>query len=78
MILADLRRYLQEREEASLADLALHFDADPEVVRSMLELWINKGKVERCTPSETCGVSCNRCDPTVTEIYRWTVETNPI
>lgn len=71
MILSDLKRYLKEREEASLSDMALHFNADPDVVRAMLQVWIAKGRVERCLPNPACGGNCNLCEPGVGEIYRW-------
>jgi len=71
MILSDLKRYLQAREEATLGDMALHFHADPEVVRAMLEVWIGKGRVERCAPSPACGSTCNLCGPGAGELYRW-------
>ena len=72
MILSDLRRYLQEREEATLSDMALRFQADPEVVRAMLEVWIAKGRIERCSPSRACAGNCNQCGPGAAEVYRWT------
>jgi hypothetical protein len=71
MILSDLRAYLEERGEASVADMALHFDTAPDALRPMLEVWLKKGKVERFTISPNCGGNCNRCAPEVTEIYRW-------
>jgi hypothetical protein len=71
MILSDLKRYLQERQEATLADMALHFRADPEVVRAMLAVWIGKGRIERCASSPACGTSCRLCDPGAGEVYRW-------
>lgn len=72
MILSDLRRYLQQREEATLADMALRFQADPEVVRAMLEVWIAKGRIERYSPSPACAGNCNQCGPGAAEVYRWT------
>jgi len=71
MMLSDLKRYLQERDEATLADMALHFQAEPEVVRAMLEVWMAKGRVERCSPSPACGSKCNLCAPGSGEVYRW-------
>ena len=71
MILSDLKRYLEERGQATLADLALHFEAEPEVVRAMLEVWMRKGRVERSTVSPNCGGTCTRCAPESMEIYRW-------
>lgn len=71
MILSDIKRYLRERRQASLADIALHFDADPDAVRGMLEHWIRKGKVVRHQANASCGSSCSKCDPAGTEIYLW-------
>jgi hypothetical protein len=71
MILSDIRQYLQERGQATLADLALHFGTDPATVRPMLEVWMRKGKVQRWEAGTGCGTSCQRCDAAATEIYRW-------
>lgn len=71
MILADLKTYLQQHRQASLIDLSRHFDTDPEVLRTMLALWVRKGQVERFSFSPQCGESCQRCAPESTEIYRW-------
>lgn len=71
MILADIRDYLKQRGQCSLSDIALHFDADPEAVRGMLEVWIRKGKVERRAATASCGTSCQSCDPASTEVYVW-------
>lgn len=72
MILSDIRDYLMHREQASLNDLALHFDTDPMALRGMLDHWIRKGKVTRETLTGACGSSCTKCDQATTEVYRWT------
>ena len=71
MILSDIRSYLADKGEASLADVALHFDITPDAARGMLEVWMRKGKVSRRMISASCGSSCSQCDPAVTEIYVW-------
>jgi len=71
MILSDIRRYLEQRGQASLAEIALHFDADPEAVRGMLAVWQRKGRVRQRRASAACGSSCSQCDPAATEIYVW-------
>lgn len=71
MILADLKRYLMERRQATLSDMAVHFAAEPEAVRAMLSVWIAKGRVERVPVPASCGTSCTLCDPRGAEIYRW-------
>ena len=71
MILADIRDYLLVRGEATLADIALYFEADPEAVRGMLQQWIRKGRVARRKVEAACGTSCHRCDPAAMELYVW-------
>ena len=71
MILSELRDYLRERGQASLQDMALHFDTDPDALRGMLEQWIRKGKVSRRSAKASCGDSCSQCDPASVEIYVW-------
>ena len=75
MILSDIRHYLQQRGQATLADIALHFDADPNAVRGMLNVWIRKNKVHKKMATASCGGSCTQCDPAATEIYVWTEST---
>jgi len=71
MILSDLRHYLEGRPQSTLAEMALHFRADPEALRGMLEVWIRKGKVEKRLATASCGSHCGHCDPLAAEIYRW-------
>jgi len=71
VILAEIRDYLEERGQATLADIALHVDADPDAVRGMLQVWIDKGKVYKQMATGSCGGSCTQCDPATTEIYVW-------
>ncbi|MGD2073938.1 MAG: FeoC-like transcriptional regulator [Gammaproteobacteria bacterium] len=71
MILSEIREYLQRRGQATLNDIALHFDAEPAALQGMLEVWIGKGKVRRNRITSACGSGCSRCDPFSTEIYVW-------
>ncbi len=71
MILADIKQYLSQRGSASLSDISVHFDTDPNAIRGMLEQWIRKGRVSKDIANGSCGVNCNKCDATNTEIYRW-------
>jgi putative ferrous iron transport protein C len=72
MILSDIKRYLQERKQATLNDLALHFDTDPQAMRGMLAQWIHKGKVSKSELRAGCKKGCASCgcDADI-EIYRW-------
>lgn len=71
MILSEIRKYLQQRGQASLSDIALHFDSNPDAVRGMLETWIRKGKVHKHLLNSACGSSCSKCESDATEIYEW-------
>ena len=71
MILSDIRNYLQQRRQASLSDIAMHFDTPPEAVKGMLETWTRKGRVKRHLATPSCGSSCSQCAPATTEIYEW-------
>ena len=74
MILKDIRHYLQQRGQATLGDIARHFDSEPGAVQGMLEQWIRKGKVRRSLATRSCGSSCGKCDPAAIEIYQWLSE----
>ena len=62
MILAEIKRYLQQRGQATLADIALHFDTAPDAVRGMLETLLRKGRIRRQQLNSACGSSCCKCD----------------
>jgi len=72
MILSEIRRYLQERKQVTLGDLAVHFDADPGAMRGMLEQWIRKGKVSKSELKTSCNRNCGKCNgDAAMEIYEW-------
>ncbi len=69
---SEVKRYLAERKLAPLNDIALHFDADPDAVRGVLDHWIRKGQVRR-HQDDDCnnGSCCGGCGAHVKEIYEW-------
>ncbi len=67
-MLSTIRQYLEQRQTASLADIARHLDADPDAVRGMIDHWVQKGKVSEIPVA--CG-TCTQCDPTTIATYRW-------
>jgi hypothetical protein len=71
VILSEVRDYLRQRGQATLADIALHFDSDPDALRGVLQVWVRKGKVQRQMVTASCGGSCTQCDPASTELYLW-------
>jgi putative ferrous iron transport protein C len=71
MILVDIRRYLENHQTATLNDLALCFDADPESIRDMLMLWVKKGRVKKLPVQAGCGNGCGQCHCSLGESYQW-------
>ena len=71
MILSELRDYLKQQHRLSLLEMANHFDTDADALRGMLSKWVSKGKVKRIDMGTSCGTSCCKCDPAMTEIYEW-------
>jgi hypothetical protein len=71
MILADIGRYVQERRQVTLNEIARHFDAQPDAVRGMLDVWINKGRISRQLVTTACGSTCQQCDVASIEMYTW-------
>ncbi len=71
MILSEIKQYLSQRGSATLSDISVHFNTDPDAMRGMLEQWIRKGRVSKHIAGTSCGSSCNKCDIKDSEIYRW-------
>lgn len=71
MSLIELKNYLIERQTATLGEIANFFAADPIIVRSMLDIWIHKGKVT-CYSAPKCS-GCNQvCSSNaMVEIFQW-------
>lgn len=70
-MLKQLKEYLQTKRITSLFELVNAFGCEPDVIRDMLQRWINKGKVQRCQRTPACGKRCIKCDPLMTELYQW-------
>ena len=71
MILADILDYLQQRETASLGEIAHHVSAEPATVRDMLVTLQRKGKVHRATAGGGCGSTCQQCAAGTLELDAW-------
>ena len=54
-----------------MVDLVNHFHMDADAIRGMLGKWITKGKIKQMAPNGSCGTSCCKCDPSLTEFYEW-------
>jgi hypothetical protein len=68
MIPSELRAYLKERGQASLMDMAAHFNADSGLVQDLLAYWRKKGRILETVAG--CGKACRQCEQPVT-FYQW-------
>ncbi len=71
MILKELKEYVQSNPQVSLSDIAIHFDAEPEAVRGMLDFWIRKGKIKHFSSDNVCGGSCSCSQKNNNDLYEW-------
>ncbi|HVT62316.1 MAG TPA: FeoC-like transcriptional regulator [Legionellaceae bacterium] len=68
MLLA-LRDYIKRYQMVSTEQLVREFHMAAEALEPMLEIWIQKGKIQLCTDKKRCGTSCQSCQPQV--YYEW-------
>jgi hypothetical protein len=66
---SDVKHYLSEHRQATLQEIAVHFDAEPAAVEGALDLWLRKGKVTRRAAPKCSG--CNQCSAGAVMIYQW-------
>jgi hypothetical protein len=61
-----------KNKRATLHDLANRFDTEPEAMRSMIEQWVQKGKVSKSSLRIRCNKGCSKCcSDAAVEIYEW-------
>jgi putative ferrous iron transport protein C len=71
-MLSEIKQYLIEHKRATLGDLAIHFDIEPEAMRGMMQQWIRKGRVLKSDVQANCHGACSKCcDASAMEIYEW-------
>ncbi|WP_196137922.1 FeoC-like transcriptional regulator [Aliikangiella sp. G2MR2-5] len=72
-MLMEIKKLLEERDQMTLTDLARHFYVSENVMQSMVDQWIRKGRIEKVELSGLCGSSCGSCDEAgeVKILYRW-------
>ena len=66
-----IKKYLMKRVSAQMAELASHFQAEPEVLEPMLQFWINKGKVRKIHADSRHCSGCAQCMCQSVSIYEW-------
>ena len=68
-MLMELKDYLASRKEASVRDVAAHFDISLETARALLEHWVRKGRASRLSLEQCrhCALHCGKS----WEAYQW-------
>lgn len=61
MMLMEVKDYLQRNHQATLADMALHFDVPESAMQDMVEQWIRKGRVIIADDTASCSSGCSGC-----------------
>jgi len=69
MTLSGLREYLEQRRQASVTEMATHFDASPSAVRGALDHWLAKGRARKLNAGEACS-GCG-CGCKGEEVFVW-------
>ena len=75
LTLSDLKRFMVERQRASLNEIAIHFDTPASAVRPMLDQWIAKGRLRKLDVTGGCGKvsgGCS-CKEKPSEVFEWTM-----
>jgi len=69
MILQQLQAHFRSHTRASIAEVATHFNCEPEAIRGMLTPIIRKGRLRKLNVKQ-CG-GCQSCQPETLEFYEW-------
>jgi len=70
-MLSAIKAYAMARSKVSLHELSEHFQLSTDTLRPMLDVWINKGKLIKCSKALHCGVKCQKCHPEMIEWFEW-------
>ena len=71
MLIAEIKNQLRHQHAMSLLEMTTQFNVQPDILRDMLALLINKGQVRKCFKTPRCGTKCQQCSISATEIYEW-------
>lgn len=71
MSLLDIKQHMMRVKLASLSSLCLLFNLDAETLRCLLQHWVKKGKIRKCTKEPACGSKCFKCPTSAVELYEW-------
>lgn len=71
---SDVKAYLKQHRRSSLSEMAIHFGVSDDTMRTLLDPWLIKNKVQRVEAGAACRGSCAKascCGAVVTPVYEW-------
>ena len=71
MSLVEIKHHMMQVQMATLGSLCSLFCAEPDTVRCLLNHWIQKGRIRKCTKKPACGSKCFQCPVKDIEMYEW-------
>ncbi len=71
MTLRELKVYLSARGRASVAEMAVHFGASPDVVRAMVDKWRSRDCIRLVRHCGLCSGGAYCGNRAATEVYEW-------
>ncbi|MBC8212602.1 MAG: FeoC-like transcriptional regulator [Gammaproteobacteria bacterium] len=71
MILKEVKTYLQTQRQASLSEMAIHFDIDADALKGMLEFWVKKGIIRHTPASAVCSSGCSCSQKEQNDLYSY-------
>jgi hypothetical protein len=78
MILLELKKFFQERADASVFDVAKHYQIQASAAQGMIDFWLQRGCLAVCNQQcQSSGGDCNNCFSGVSQAktrYQWSAE----
>ncbi len=69
-MLLQIRNYIHRERVVSTQQLSREFQVDFAALQPMLDIWVGKGVISKCTQSTSCKSACFKCR-TPPEYYQY-------
>lgn len=69
--LSHLKQSMQQKQQTNMRELQLTYNEDPVYIYSMLQHFIDRGRIKESTITPKCGSKCHQCNPIYTLRFEW-------
>jgi hypothetical protein len=76
MLLYKIKDYLSQVKIANLLSIGQQVNVAPDIVKTMLQHWVNKGYVRQVLATTQCGQACKQCRGAESDVYEWVAADN--